>query len=91
MITSNEYGSFMAFRWLKPIFKIGLSRKIEEDDVYAVTNSMRSDRNTEKFDELWQLELKKKSPSIVRVILKVHGFEYLILLLLYVSAELTGW
>lgn len=69
------------------MFAIGLKRTIEEDDVYAVTSGMRSDKNTDAFAKLWALELKKKDPSIFRVMLKVHGFEVLALGLLFSVGE----
>ncbi|KAG4077638.1 hypothetical protein HA402_009029 [Bradysia odoriphaga] len=61
--------------WLKPLFTIGLKRAIEEDDIFAITNSMRSDQNTEKFAKLWELELKKKNPSMIRVMLRANGYK----------------
>lgn len=69
------------------MFTIGLQRAIEEDDIYAVTNSLRSDQNTEAFQKLWQLELKKPKPSIFRVMFKLHGFKVLSLGLLYSTGE----
>lgn len=69
------------------MFTIGMKRAIEEDDIYAVTNSMRSDQNTEAFSKLWALELKKDNPSILRVMLKVHGFKVLTLGLLFSVGE----
>lgn len=54
------------------MFLIGLKRSIEDDDIYAVTNDMRSEINTEKFAKLWDEELKKKKPSILRVLFKLH-------------------
>lgn len=72
------------------MFKLGLSRTIEGDDIYAVTKSMRSDQNTEKFANLWQLELKKNNPSILRVIVKVLGLEYFIFSLLFLVTETIG-
>lgn len=69
------------------MFSIGMNRTIEEDDIYAVTDGMRSDKNTDKFAKLWELELKKKNPSIFRVMLKVHGFEVLTLGLLFSVGE----
>lgn len=83
---SDEF-AFCLFRWLKPMFAIGMKRAIEEDDIYAVTNSMRSDQNTEQFAKLWQLELKKKNPSIWRVMLKIHGFKVLTFGLLFSIGE----
>ena len=69
------------------MFSIGMKRAIEEDDIYAVTNSMRSDQNTEQFAKLWELELKKKNPSIWRVMFKVHGFKVITLGLLFSIGE----
>lgn len=64
-----------------------MKREIQEDDIYAVTNSMKSDKNTEEYYKLWQLELKKKNPSILRVMLKVHGFKVLMFGLLFSVGE----
>ncbi|XP_031635556.1 multidrug resistance-associated protein 4-like [Contarinia nasturtii] len=79
--------SKLTFWWLKPMLTIGMKRAIEEDDIYAVTNSMRSDTNTEAFAQLWQLELKKKKPSILRVMLKLHGFKVISLGMLFSFGE----
>lgn len=72
------------------MLKIGFSRTIEEDDIHAVTNSMQSDRNTEEFAKLWELELEKKKPSILRVILKVHGLKMFLIGLLYALGEILA-
>lgn len=69
------------------MFKIGMTRTIEADDIYAVTNGLRSDRNTEAFVKLWQLELQKKNPSILRVMLKLHGFKVFTFGLLFSIGE----
>lgn len=69
------------------MFKIGMKRAIEEDDIYAVPNDMQSDQNTEAFRKLWQMELKKKNPSILRLILKLHGFSVLTIGLLFSIGE----
>lgn len=64
-------------RWLKPILSIGFKRAIEEDDIYAVKNDMRSDLNTEAFAELWELELKKEKPSLFRIMYKMYLWKVL--------------
>lgn len=69
------------------MFAIGMRRPIEGDDIYEVTNSMRSDQNTQAFAQLWELELRKKNPSIFRVMLKLHGFKVLTLGLLFSIGE----
>lgn len=75
------------FRWLKPIFSIGLKRPIEEDDVYGVLNGMRSERNTEIFAKGWESELKKDNPSIFSLMLKLYGFKVLAIGFLFSIGE----
>lgn len=69
------------------MFSIGMKRSIEEDDIYAVTNEMRSDTNTEKFAQLWEEELKKRNPSILRVMFKIHLYRLLPIGILYAIGE----
>lgn len=77
----------VSFRWLNPMFSIGIRRTIASDDIYEVTNSMRSDQNTDLFAKLWELELKKAKPSIATVMLKVHGFKVFTIGILYCLGE----
>lgn len=74
-------------RWLKPMLSIGLKRSIEQDDIYAVTNDMRSDLNTEQFAKLWDEEVKKSNPSIFRVLFKLHLKKLLPIGILYAIGE----
>lgn len=82
-IEDQTYPIKQFIRWLRPILKTGMIREIDDDDIYAVTKSMQSDLNTEAFTKLWKLELKKTNPSLLRVMLKVHGLKVLILLILH--------
>lgn len=69
------------------MFTVGLKRSIEEDDIYEVTDDMRCERNTEAFAKLWELELKKRKPSIFRVIFKSHAVKLLSFGLVYGLSE----
>lgn len=60
------------------MFGIGLKRVIQEDDIYEVKNEMRSDLNTEAFDKLWKEEIKKKNPSLFRVMFKLYLWKVLL-------------
>ncbi len=64
-----------------------MKRAIEEDDIFAVTNSMRSDQNTGKFAKLWELELKKKNPSMLRIMLMANGCKVHIIGVLFSLTE----
>lgn len=72
---------------MKPLIKTSLNRDLNEDDIFAVRNSLRSAQITDAFEKQWQIELKKKNPSIIRVILKLYGLEVLLLTLLYAIAS----
>lgn len=69
------------------MFKIGLKRTIEEDDIYAVTNDMKSYENSAALSQLWERELMNKNPSIFRTMLKFHGFTILVIGILYAICE----
>lgn len=69
------------------MFKIGLKRAIEEDEIYEVTDRLRSERNTGVFANAWQLELKKKNPSMWRVMLKIHGCKVFSVSILFTIAD----
>lgn len=69
------------------MLSIGMKRSIEEDDIYAVTNEMRSDLNTEQFAELWEEEVKRHNPSIFRVLFKIHLKKLLPVGILYAIGE----
>lgn len=71
--------------------RTGLKRELDEDDIYAVSDCMKSAQNTDVFAKQWDIELKKKNPSIIRVILKLHGFGALSVTFLYaIAAAVAG-
>lgn len=67
--------------------KIGVSREIEDDDIYAVPSYLRSDRNTEQIEKIWRLESKNENPSFMRVILKAYGVQIFTTELVYSIGE----
>lgn len=69
------------------MFEISWNRAIEADDIYAVTDGMQSELNTEAYVKLWDFELQKRNPSITRVIFKVHGYRSLAIGLLYALCD----
>lgn len=74
-------------RWLRRLYSIGFKGSIEEDDLYDVTKSMRSEQNTKRFEQLWNEELTKQNPSILRVMLKSGGIKVLIIGFLFSIAD----
>lgn len=65
--------SLMTFFWIRNIFKIGLQRPIAVEDVYEPLKCHESEKISEKFSRLWDKELKKKEPSVLRMIYGAYG------------------
>lgn len=65
--------SLMTFYWIRNIFKIGLKRPITASDVYEPLSCHESEKISETFSRLWARELKKKEPSVLRMIYGAYG------------------
>lgn len=65
--------SKMFFWWMKDLFKLGLKRSIEEEDIYCVLKQHQSEEILETFTDAWNLELKKEKPSMLKVFFKIYG------------------
>lgn len=61
-------------RWLKDLFKIGLKKEILEDDLYKVCRDHNSKKVSRRFEMLWEEEMLKQRPSLIRVTLKVYWY-----------------
>ena len=65
-------------RWLKDLFKIGLKRQIIEDDISECSKKHTSDKVTRHFEMLWEEEMLKSKPSLIRVATKVFWLKVII-------------
>lgn len=72
---------------MKPLFSSGLKRPIDNSEIYEVLKSMRCEQNTEKLSKQWDLELRKKDPSFIRVTIKLYLFKVLTAGFLFSIAE----
>lgn len=52
-----------------------------------VTNSMRSEKNTQTLNKLWNDELSGKNPSILRAIFKLYGAKVYIVIMIYTISD----
>lgn len=74
-------------RWLKDLFKLGLKRPIEEEDIYATLKNHKSSLLEAQFTRLWSEELKKKHPRFLTVILKCFGAKIFGFGIIYTSLD----
>lgn len=68
---------FFTFRWLKNIFKLGNKGIIPLEEIYKPKSNLESKQITDSFIELWEEELTKKNPTVLRIIFKNYGCQYL--------------
>lgn len=61
------------YRWLKDLFKLGLSRPIDEKDIYKTLKAHESKKLSENFAALWTEEQKNDKPSLFRVMRKMYA------------------
>lgn len=71
--TPKIINSQLLYRWLKDLFKLGLSRPIEEGDIYKTLKAHESKKLSENFAALWVEEQKNEKPSLFRVMRKMYA------------------
>lgn len=80
---------FLCDRWLTDLFKIGLSKEISEDDLYKCSRQHSSDKVSKRFEMLWDEEMTKQDPSLIRVTLKVYWYNVMIVGFFFSSVSIA--
>lgn len=87
-VETASYFSIFTFWWLKDLFRLGSKGPLDLNGLYEIKSNLRSEQITSAYAESWRQEiLKRKSPSLVRVLFKHHGAAMLIWGLLYSIVE----
>ncbi|XP_036674589.3 ATP-binding cassette sub-family C member 4 [Drosophila suzukii] len=71
--TTANFFSQWSFWWMRDLFKRGLQGPLTDEELYQHRKTLDSERVTNKFAELWDDELKRSNPSVVRMILRAYG------------------
>ncbi|GAB0093529.1 probable multidrug resistance-associated protein lethal(2)03659 [Sergentomyia squamirostris] len=72
-VQDASFISKRSFWYLLELFRIGSKRPIEDGDIYETLPEHKSEGISHKFEKLWAVESKKKSPTLLRVYLKAYG------------------
>ncbi|XP_074657445.1 ATP-binding cassette subfamily C member 4-like [Tubulanus polymorphus] len=74
--------SKLIFWWINPIFRIGFKRRLEQDDLYNITDVNSAVYNADLLERQWRQEMAKikegKSPSFIRAIIRAYGPSYMV-------------
>lgn len=65
---------YIYLRWLKGLFKMGMKATITEQDIYNNLDEHNSKPISDMFSSLWEDELKRNSPSVLRMFYRAYGF-----------------
>lgn len=58
---------------MKDILKLGIKGPIPPDEIYKPKSTLECKVITDNFIQMWSDELKRKNPSVLRVIFKLYG------------------
>ncbi|XP_025405411.1 probable multidrug resistance-associated protein lethal(2)03659 isoform X2 [Sipha flava] len=69
----------LTFSWILNLFKVGLKRDLEENDLYSPLNDHLASLLGNELEEKWNLEINNKyrNPSLLRALIKVFGPKYM--------------
>nr|CAD7597267.1 unnamed protein product [Timema genevievae] len=74
--TANILSAFF-FVWVWKIFKRGLKKELEVEDLFVPLNEHKSDYLGNKFERAWEEKLhKEKKPSLLRLLVRTYGPVY---------------
>lgn len=77
-ISSSIFGK-IAFWWTTKIFRTGINRSIEESDIYEIPDKHKSQILSDEYSKLWDDELKRRKPSIIRLFMRIIGYKIIVL------------
>lgn len=80
--------TLISYRYTRHIFRTSLKRPFEETDIFETLNEHKSAKIGEQFSILWERELEKPKPLLLRVLFKAYGFGVLLSGFLFAVTEI---
>jgi ATP-binding cassette, subfamily C (CFTR/MRP), member 4 len=79
--------SKMSFWWVRDLYRKGLTKTITEQDIYQTNADQESAKIGDKFTKLWDDELQRQNPSVLRMFYRAYGFPLLSIGLIFSISE----
>lgn len=67
------------YRYTNPLFRTSLARDLEEDDIYEVVKSCDAKINGDRLEKEWLKQREKGKTSLISILWKCFGWNYLFL------------
>lgn len=74
--TANIF-SRLTFSWMTPLMKLGYKQPLMMDDLWNLKPEDQAAVISERFEQNWDLEMKKKNPSLLRALWATLGGPFL--------------
>lgn len=58
---------------MKDIYKLGTKGKLNTEDIYKIKSELAGKGITEEFIKLWSDEMKRKNPSMLKLMFNAFG------------------
>ncbi|KAG0224129.1 hypothetical protein BGW42_005307 [Actinomortierella wolfii] len=65
--------SIASFHWVTQLMRVGYSKPLTMEDLWPLRKVDQSHTVSGQFEHAWDIELKKKSPSLIRAISRAYG------------------
>ncbi|KAJ3017793.1 UNVERIFIED_CONTAM: hypothetical protein HDU68_011483 [Siphonaria sp. JEL0065] len=65
--------STLTFHWMDALMKLGYSKDLEMDDLWALRPADSARENSDLFLEMWNSERSKQKPSLLMALIKSYG------------------
>ncbi|KAJ3054695.1 hypothetical protein HK097_001102 [Rhizophlyctis rosea] len=75
-VTLEEYAnvfSRLTFSWMSPLMQLGYRKDLEMDDLWNLRKVDQSSNTCDSFQNKWDDELDRKSPSLLRAVVRTWG------------------
>ncbi|EDX08045.1 GD25211 [Drosophila simulans] len=77
------------FLWMHSVFRKGRREELDASKLYEHLPSFDSESLTRNLQPHWEKESKKKNPSLMRLIFKVYGWQFVPVCVLYSLLEMA--
>jgi len=89
-VVNASIPSKLTWSWFFPLLKKGYEHPLEADDLYILPPDQQAQNLAKTFFDHWNIEKKKKSPSILRSLFKSYGKQWVFAGLMRLLSDLSA-
>ncbi|KAI8300472.1 Metal resistance protein YCF1 [Colletotrichum sp. SAR11_240] len=83
--------SLLTFSWMTPLMRYGYKQYLTEDDLWGLAKKDQTKNTGDAFQDAWEIELKKKNPSLWIAMFRAYGGPYAVAALFKIVNDVTQY